>query len=71
MRRHGAPLPTMETRLLQILVCPSCKGPLRHDREHDELVCGAEHLAYPIQDGVPILLPQQARSLQAEPDTPA
>ncbi|MFA7437249.1 Trm112 family protein [Castellaniella sp.] len=61
----------METRLLQILVCPSCKGPLHHDREHDELICHAEHLAYPIADGVPVLLARQARSLQAGSDTPA
>lgn len=53
----------MENRLLQILVCPVCKGPLRHDRENQELLCTAEHLAYPIRDGVPVMLPEEARPL--------
>ena len=57
----------METRLLQILVCPVCKSALRHDREQQELVCAADRLAYPIRDGVPILLPNEARALDAAP----
>ncbi len=56
----------MENRLLQILVCPVCKGPLRHDRERQELVCAADKLAYPIRDGVPVMLESEARTL--EPD---
>ena len=59
--------PPMETRLLQILVCPVCKSALRHDRERQELVCAADHLAYPIRDGVPIMLPSEARPLDAAP----
>jgi len=55
--------PSMENRLLQILVCPVCKGPLRFDREHQELCCSADRLAYPIRDGVPVMLPDEARSL--------
>ena len=59
--------PPMETRLLQILVCPVCKSALRHDRERQELVCAADRLAYPIRDGVPIMLPSEARPLVAAP----
>lgn len=55
----------MDTRLLQILVCPVCKGPLRHDREHHELICPADRLAFPIRDGVPVMLPGEARALDA------
>ncbi|HUH40695.1 MAG TPA: Trm112 family protein [Castellaniella sp.] len=57
----------MEHRLLQILVCPICKGPLRHDRERQELTCAGDRLAFPIRDGVPIMLQAEARAL--EPDT--
>lgn len=57
----------METRLLQILVCPVCKSTLRHDRERQELVCAADRLAFPIRDGVPIMLPTEARSLDVAP----
>jgi len=56
----------MESRLLEILVCPLCKGPLRHDREHKELICPADKLAYPIRDGIPVMLENEARNLQAE-----
>ncbi|MYN14718.1 Trm112 family protein [Pusillimonas sp. TS35] len=55
----------MESRLLEILVCPVCKGPLQHDREHNELICKAEKLAYPIRDGIPVMLPAEARPLDA------
>ena len=55
----------METRLLQILVCPVCKSALRHDRERQELVCSADRLAYPIRDGVPVMLSAEARPLDA------
>lgn len=53
----------MESRLLEILVCPLCKGPLRHERAQQELICQADRLAFPIRDGVPIMLPDEARSL--------
>ncbi len=52
----------MESRLLEILVCPTCKGPLRYERAQQELICQAERLAYPIRDGVPVMLPNEARS---------
>lgn len=62
----------MESRLLDILVCPICKGPLRHDRQKAELVCSADRLAYPVRDGIPVMLESEARSLDAErgPDAP-
>ena len=53
----------MESRLLEILVCPLCKGPLRHDRQQKELICRADRLAFPIRDGVPIMLENEAREL--------
>lgn len=55
----------MESRLLEILVCPLCKGPLHHDRERQELVCRADKLAYPIRDGIPVMLEEEARDLPA------
>jgi len=58
----------MESRLLDILVCPLCKGPLHHDRAGAELVCRADRLAYPIRDGIPVMLESAARSLDPQPD---
>lgn len=53
----------METRLLEILVCPLCKSRLQHDRDHQELICKADQLAFPIRDGIPVMLENEARSL--------
>ena len=53
----------MESRLLEILVCPLCKGPLRHDRAEKELVCPADRLAFPVRDGIPVMLETEAREL--------
>jgi uncharacterized protein len=53
----------VDPRLLDILVCPLTKTPLRYDRERQELVSEAARLAYPIRDGVPIMLPDEARTL--------
>lgn len=55
----------MDTRLLDILVCPLCKGPLVHDKKAQELICRADKLAYPIRDGIPIMWIDQARTLTA------
>lgn len=55
----------MESRLLEILVCPLCKSPLRHDRQRKELICRADRLAFPIRDGVPVMLESEARELGA------
>lgn len=53
----------MESRLLEILVCPLCKGPLQHDRDQQELICRADKLAFPIKDGIPVMLDSEAREL--------
>ena len=49
--------------LLEILVCPVTKGPLRYDRARGELVSEGARLAYPIRDGIPVMLPDEARQL--------
>jgi hypothetical protein len=53
----------VDPRLLEILVCPVTKAPLRYDRERSELVSEQAGLAYPIRDGIPIMLPDEARRL--------
>ncbi len=59
------PLPTrpMDTRLIDLLVCPICKSPLSHDREARELICAADRLAFPIRDGIPVMLVNEARAV--------
>lgn len=56
----------MDARLLDILVCPLCKGPLDYLKEARELVCKADRLAFPIRDGIPVMLDEEARSLSAD-----
>ena len=56
----------MDKKLLDILVCPVSKAPLAYDRKREELVCRASRLAYPIRDGIPILLEDEARQLTLE-----
>ncbi len=56
----------MDKKLLDILVCPVCKGPLIYKKEVQELVCKACRLAYPIQDDIPVMLETEARQLDAE-----
>ena len=51
----------MDAKLLEILVCPVTKGPLLYDREKQELVSVAARLAYPIRDGIPVMLEDEAR----------
>ncbi|RTL58052.1 MAG: Trm112 family protein [Rhodocyclaceae bacterium] len=53
----------MDPRLLEILVCPVCKGPLEHRRDKSELVCKPCRLAYPVKDDIPVMLEGEARSL--------
>ncbi len=53
----------MDPRLLEILVCPICKGPLLHRKEARELVCKADRLGYPVKDGIPVMLEEEARKL--------
>ncbi|MCW5731277.1 MAG: Trm112 family protein [Alphaproteobacteria bacterium] len=57
----------IDPKLLEILVCPLTKGPLVYDRERQELISEKARLAYPIRDGIPIMLPDEARSLDAGP----
>jgi uncharacterized protein YbaR (Trm112 family) len=56
----------MDAKLLEILVCPVTKGPLVYDRERQELVSRGARLAYPIRDGIPVLLEDEARKLTPE-----
>lgn len=56
----------MDPKLLEILVCPVCKGPLEHRRAEAELVCRPCRLAYAIKDGIPVMLADEARQLSAE-----
>ena len=56
----------MDAKLLEILVCPVTKGPLVYDREKQELVSVAARLAYPIRDGIPVMLEDEARRLAPE-----
>ena len=56
----------MDRNLLAILVCPICKGELRLDRKANELLCLADGLAYTIRDGVPVMLPGEAREMSFE-----
>ena len=53
----------MDARLLEILVCPICKSPMEHRRAEHELICKPCRLAYPIRDDIPVMLPEEARTL--------
>ena len=53
----------MDAKLLELLVCPVTKGPLVYDREHQELISKTARLAYPIRDGIPVMLEEEARKL--------
>ena len=55
----------MDTKLLDILACPVCKGPLVYAREAHVLVCRADRLAYPVRDGIPVMLEEEARRLDS------
>lgn len=59
----------VDPRLLEILVCPVTKGPLRYDRERQELISDRARLAFPIRDGIPIMLPDEARPLDGDATT--
>jgi hypothetical protein len=56
----------MDKRLLEILVCPVTKGPLIYNKDSQELLCKGSRLAYPIRDGIPVMLPEEARRLTLE-----
>ncbi len=56
----------VDRKLLEILVCPVCKGPLHFDKAKSELVCRIDRLAYPIRDDIPVMLEGEARRLTAD-----
>jgi uncharacterized protein YbaR (Trm112 family) len=56
----------MDAKLLDILVCPLCKSPLIYHKSEQELICRADRLAFKIQDGIPVMLADEARKLSAE-----
>jgi uncharacterized protein YbaR (Trm112 family) len=56
----------VDPRLLEILVCPLCKGKLVYRKEAGELVCRPDRLAYPVKDGIPVMLEEEARKLPPE-----
>jgi uncharacterized protein YbaR (Trm112 family) len=58
----------MDKKLLDILACPICKGPLIYDKEKAELICKVDRLAYPIRDDIPVMLEDEARQLAADED---
>ena len=54
---------SVDPKLLEILVCPLCKGPLVYRKDAGELVCKPDRLAYPVKDGIPVMLEEEARKL--------
>ena len=56
----------MNNKLLEILVCPVCKSGLTYRKEQQELLCAACRIAYPISDDIPVMLPEEARPLEAD-----
>lgn len=56
----------MDKKLLDILACPLCKGPLVYRKEQQELVCKADRLAFPVRDDIPVMLEEEARKLPAD-----
>jgi len=63
----------MDKKLLEILACPVCKGPLIYSKSPEELICRFDRLAFPVRDGIPVMLEDEARRLGAdeEIDSPA
>ena len=57
---------SIDPKLLEILVCPLCKGPLVYHKEQSELICKADRLGYPIKDDIPVMLEEEARKLPPE-----
>ena len=53
----------MDAKLLDLLVCPICKGPLVYDKARQELICKPDRLAFPVKDGIPVMLEDEARKL--------
>lgn len=60
----------LDKKLLTLLACPLCKGPLRHDAASAELICRADALAFPIRDDIPVMLEGEARRLSLDESLP-
>jgi uncharacterized protein YbaR (Trm112 family) len=60
----------MDRKLLDILVCPVCKGPVRYVKPAAELICPVDRLAFPVVDGLPVMLTSEARELPADEEIP-
>ena len=56
----------MDPKLLEILVCPLCKGPLAWKKDRQELLCKADRLGFPVRNGIPVMLEEEARQLPAD-----
>lgn len=56
----------MDAKLLDLLACPLCKSAVQFDQEKNELVCKADGLAFPVRDGIPVMLESQARTLSTD-----
>ncbi len=63
MSETSSSFAVVDPRLLEVLVCPVTRAPLVYDRSRQELVSKAARLAYPVRDGVPVMLPEEARPL--------
>lgn len=61
----------LDKKLLAILACPLCKGPLHYDAAAAELICRADALAFPVRDGMPVMLEGEARRLSLDESLPA
>ncbi|HET7586967.1 MAG TPA: Trm112 family protein [Gammaproteobacteria bacterium] len=61
----------MDKKLLDILACPICKGPLVYDKSAAELICKVDRLAYPIRDDIPVMLEDEARVLEPDEEVSA
>lgn len=60
----------MDKKLLEILVCPLCKGKLVFNNSAGELLCPVDRLGFPVRDGIPVMLPEEARELPADEEIP-
>jgi uncharacterized protein YbaR (Trm112 family) len=58
----------LDKKLIEILACPVCKGPLLYDQKQQELICRADRLAFPVRDDIPVMLEEEARQLPADLD---
>lgn len=67
--RQERPGPAVDSKLLELLACPLTKGPLTWDATRQELVSRLARLAYPVRDGIPVMLPSEARAIEIDDKT--